>query len=82
MDYTHPLDRLVYRLRKPIIAAIYLAGPITLFSYGWGIKQIFDVAPGWVTALVVVANIIVWAGIGCLFDQQQERRQSSRPEQS
>lgn len=76
MKSTHPIDRLVYRLRKPIIAAIYIAGPVMMFSYGWGVKELYFSAPGWLTAVVVIAHIIVWVGIGSLFDRQQERRQS------
>lgn len=74
MQQEHPIDRLMRRLRGPIIAGIVLSGPVMLLSYGWMIKDMLLRAPVWVSVVVIIAHLVTWLGIGSLFDIQQERR--------
>lgn len=79
MQHQHPLDRLAYRLRVPLIVLAVISCPVMLYSYAWGMKQIMAAAPAWVSVLVVVSHIMVWLGIGSLFDMRQEKAPSSEP---
>jgi len=82
MRYTHPIDRAAYALRGVILGATYLCAPIYMISYGWMLKKLLTTAPGWVSAVVILAHIIVWIGIASLFDRSQERRQTQELDQS
>lgn len=76
MQYTHPIDRLMYRLRGPIIVLAALSMPVMLFSYGKMALLALDAWPGWVFGCAFAAHIIAWVGIGCLVDSLTEKRQS------
>lgn len=54
-----------------------IAGPVTLFTYGWGFILIVEkIGIGW-GSLIALAHIVTWASIGFLFDTHQARLQSS-----
>lgn len=74
MQYTHPLDRLVYRLRVPLLVLAMLSAPVMLFSYGKMAMLAYEAWPGWVFACAIIAHFVAWVGIGCLFDSLRERR--------
>ena len=76
MQYTHPIDRLMYRLRGPIIVIAALSMPVMLFSYGKMILLALEAWPGWMFACAFAAHIMGWVGIGCLVDSLKERHQS------
>lgn len=76
MQYTHPLDRLIYRLRGPILLVAALSMPIMLFSYGKMALLALDAWPGWAFGCALAAHIIGWIGLGCLVDSLTEKRQS------
>lgn len=76
MQYTHPIDRLMYRLRGPIIVIAALSMPVMLFSYGKMILLALEAWPGWMFACAFAAHIMGWIGIGCLVDSLKERHQS------
>ena len=76
MQNTHPLDRLMYRLRVPILAVAALSMPVMLFSYGKMGQLALEAWPGWVFGCAFAAHIIVWIGLGCLVDSLTEKRQS------
>jgi len=82
MQKEHPIDRLMRRLRGPIIAGLFLSGPIMLLSYGWMIKDMLLRAPIWVSVIVVIAHLVTWLAIASLFDSQQERRMKQQGDQS
>ena len=82
MQNQHPLDRLVFRLRKPIIFGAIICAPIMLASYAWMVGNFTSIAPLWLTLTVVPAHFVGWIAVACLFDQSQERRQSQQDVQS
>lgn len=74
MQYEHFLDRLVYRARPAILFLFVIAGPVMLFSYGKLIIMAAQQWPWWATLITVIAHVLSFAAIGCLFDIQEERR--------
>ena len=76
MQYTHPIDRLMYRLRGPILVIAALSMPVMLFSYGKMALLALEAWPGWVFGCALAAHIMGWIGIGCLVDSLKERNQS------
>lgn len=73
MQYTHPLDRFMVRIRPLLIGAAVLSLPVMLISYGWMMKQLFTTAPGWVSVAVLISHLIVWLGISALIDMRSEQ---------
>lgn len=82
MDYTHPLDRLMLRLRTPIMIGAGFAAPVMLYSYGWLMVKAYELMPGWAFATTFIAHLIVWVGIGCLVDTLREQHRPKEPVQS
>jgi hypothetical protein len=74
MQYEHPIDRLVYRLRVPILILAALSAPIMLISYGKMFVLAASTWPTWVIVPVFIAHLMGWIGIACLFDSLSERR--------
>lgn len=74
MQYEHPIDRLVYRLRVPIIILAALSAPIMLISYGKMFLLAVEAWPTWIIVVVLISHLMGWIGIGCLFDSLSERR--------
>jgi len=82
MDYTHPLDRLMLRLRTPIMIGAGFAAPVMVYSYGWLMVKAYELMPGWAFAASFIAHLIVWVGIGCLVDSLREQHPSKESAQS
>ena len=63
------------------IAAVLLAftvgGLVELVWLGWALKRTLLEAPIWISALVVIANLMFAFGIATLADRQNRRAQSS-----
>lgn len=74
MHYENIFDRIVYQMRPVILALVYLALPVSLFSYGKMFVLAFTNWPWWASLAALIAHLIVLLGIGCLFDIQQERQ--------
>ncbi len=82
MEYTHPIDRLVYRLRWPIVWVAAISAPVFLFSYGKMMILAYDAWSGWAFGLAFTAHLVTLLSVASLFDSQQERRQSKEDGQS
>lgn len=78
MDYTHPLDRLMFRLRTHFMIGAGIAAPVMLYSYGWLMVKAYELMPGWASAATLIAHLVVWVGIGCLVDSLREQRHSPK----
>lgn len=76
MEYTHPVDRLVYRLRPVIILGAYASLPVFLISYGFMMHWLLTTAPIWASVLTVAAHLTCLLGIGSLIDMRSERQNS------
>ena len=74
MEKEHFLDRAMRPLLPIFAGLLYLTLPVFLYSYGWGLKMIYAVAPGWLFAVVIVTHVLVALGIASLFDMRQERQ--------
>lgn len=81
MEYSHPIDRLGYKLRPVVLALLYLCGPVMLFTYCRLILIAIDQWPWWATAVTVISHLVGWLGIGALFDRQEERRMMPEADQ-
>ena len=77
MQNENRLDRIGRAIRVPVIWGLLASGPIAVISYGFAIAAFVGTLPGWLGAVVVIAQIAALAAVGFLFDIQQERRQSS-----
>ncbi len=75
--YEHPIDRLMYRLRVPIIVLAVLSLPVFLLTYGLMLRYALTTWPWWGGVALVVSHLMGWLGIGSLFDMRQEKHQSS-----
>ena len=74
MEKEHFMDRAMRPLLPILAGLLWISGPLFLLSYGWGIKLIYYAAPGWIFAIVVVVNVLVWLGIASLLDMRQGRQ--------
>lgn len=81
MRYTHPIDRIMARLRLPVLILAVLSAPIYLYSYAKLMVMAYEVWPGWIFAPVIVAHLVTLCAVASVIDIQQERRQSKAPEQ-
>lgn len=66
------------RLRGPLIALIYVSGPIAAFSYAKMALLALESWPGWVFAIVAIAHVIAWLGLASLIDIRREQRQNQQ----
>lgn len=77
----HPLDRLGRAIRPAVICLAWLAFPIFLYTYGWGLVLILDeVGFAWWLP-IIGAQVIGWGGIAALFDMRTEQSQSKGSDQ-
>ena len=72
----HPIDRFMRSLRPVLIGLAFLAFPVFMFTYGWGLKLILAEVGFAVWIPIMAAHILVIAGIAGLADIRSERRQS------
>ncbi len=82
MRYTHPLDRLIYRLRWPIVGLGVISAPIYVFSYAKMIVLVYETWSTWGFAITFIAHVVMLLAVASMFDSQQERHQSKEDEQS
>lgn len=82
MRYTHPLDRLFYRLRWPIVGLGIISAPICVYSYGKMMVLAYETWSGLAFALTAIAHLVTLCAVASVFDSQQERRQLTESEQS
>lgn len=77
MQKENPLDRLGRVIRKPFIWALWVSGPIAVYTYGKAMVAYLWTLPVWIAVIVGLSQIAALAAVGFLFDIQQERRSSS-----
>lgn len=82
MPYTHPLDRLVVKLRPALIVLAALCFPAFLITYGLMLKAAFQSWPSWGVAVMVVSHLLGWLGLSALLDSRQERMSRTEAERS
>lgn len=82
MEYTHPIDRLMLRIRPALILGAYASFPIFMVSYGFAMHWLVTTAPLWASVPSVIAHLIVLLGIGSLIDIRSESRRWSEDGQS
>lgn len=74
MEYTHPLDRLLYRMRKYVLLAAIIAAPISCYSYAWMVSDLAMALPWWMGIILVLSHLVTLLSIAALFDRRQERQ--------
>ena len=73
MEYTHPIDRALVRIRGLVIVLMIICAPVMLYTYGLiGVEVARDMG-AWAIP-VVIAHLVVWLGIASLLDTRLERR--------
>ena len=82
MQYTHPLDRLVYRLRFPIVVGAVISAPVMLISYGMMMVDFVMAQPGWLGAIIFASHFTGWIGLSALFDSLKEKQQTRQADRS
>ena len=70
----HPLDRLMIRIRRPLIATLLFTVPASLVFYMYGIRLLFDVLPAWVCIAGVACHLVMVIGLLALDEHQRENR--------
>lgn len=76
----HPLDRIARTLRPVFITLAYMTAPVSLIGYGKMLLMAFEAWPWWVSAAVVISQVIVALGLSSRLDARQEERQSRQPD--
>lgn len=71
MPYSHPIDRLVMKLRPALIVLTALLGPVFLLTYALMLKHALTTWPWWGIAITVPAHFICWIGISALIDTRR-----------
>ena len=69
----HAADRLARMLRKPVLFCAVLALPVAVVGYAYMCRDMAVSAPWWVSAPVIIAQLIGIAGVAFLIDSLQER---------
>lgn len=52
------------------MASLVLALPVTLWSYAWAIRQMFDAFGNW-AVLIVLCHLPVWLGVAHILDKRR-----------
>lgn len=74
MNPIHPVDRLMAKLRGPLIVGAMLCFPVFMVSYGFAMHWLLTTAPLWMSVPSLIAHLVVFLGVGSLIDTQEERR--------
>jgi hypothetical protein len=82
MQYTHPLDRFMVRIRPALIGMAVLSLPVMLISYGVMLANFVTSQPDWLGALVFSAHFVGWICISALIDSLREKRTPRPADQS
>ena len=77
MDYTHPVDRLAFRLRKPVMVSAIVSAPVACVGVPWAIIQLFEANAWWVPVGISVALVVTLLQLGFLIDTLSERLRKS-----
>lgn len=68
MNKIHPVDRLMLKLRVPIIIGAALCFPVFMLSYGYALRWLITTAPIWISAPSVISHLVVFLGVASLID--------------
>ena len=73
-------DRIALRIRTAVLIASVASLPFMFLFYVFMLRESFDALPLWAWIGGTLSHIMVWLGIGSLFDFQKEDRQHQPPE--
>lgn len=69
--FSHWLDRLMWRLRKPILVATFIAAPVVLLFIGWSVRTLGETYGLPAMVVAVAAFVIVCLALAGLLERRR-----------